>query len=118
MITRKGLTNDDVFALFSEDGREVSLFIGIPDCEKFSISKTYATSNEALRDVESYIKEFIDSHKSTLFTLAVDIDIMTGEPTEEPVNDSWKSIFEDAKTGVQDSSANIKGKIKNRFNFL
>lgn len=98
MITQKGLKTQDVFALISETMTEVSIHIGIPECEKFTVVKSYSSREEYEAEIQRDIDSFIASHTHTLFT----IDATEEEKVEEQVvNDSWGAIFNDAKDGVK-----------------
>lgn len=98
MITQQGLKNEDVFALISEDRTQVSIHIGIPECEKFTIIKSYTSSEEYKASIQNDIDAFVASHANTTFT----IDATEEEVAEEAVvNDSWSAIFNDAKEGVK-----------------
>lgn len=98
MITQKGLKQDDVFALISEDKLQVSIHVGIPECEKFTVVKSYSTTEEYQKNIQQDIDEFIASHARTTFTISATEE----EQAEETVvNDSWSAIFKDAKDGVK-----------------
>lgn len=96
MITQKGLKETDVFSLISETGMEVSIHIGIPECEKFTVTKQYASVTERDSNIQSDIDAFIASHTGTTFTVYA-----SPEEQEEVVNDSWGAIFNDAKQNVK-----------------
>jgi hypothetical protein len=98
MITKKGLDNEDVFALISEDKRQVSIHVGIPECEKFTVIKNYSSVDEYHERIQDDIEDFIISHRNTTFTIAASEEEVT---EEEVVNDSWGAIFNDAKDGLK-----------------
>jgi len=98
MITQKGLKQEDVFALISEDMLQASIHIGIPECEKFAVVKIYRTTEEYNQKIQQDIDDFISSHAGTTFTISATEE----EKVEETVvNDSWSAIFNDAKDGVR-----------------
>lgn len=96
MITQKGLKDTDVFSIISETGLIVSIHVGIPECEKFTVVKEYSSVAEREANIQSDINAFIASHTSTTFTVYA-----APEEKEEVVNDSWGSIFNDAKENVK-----------------
>lgn len=96
MITQKGLKKENVFALISEDGLEVTFYVGIPECEKFAKTHSYSSVTECYRSFDRDVTAFIKSHASTTFTIHAE-----ESEKEEVINDSWSSIFNDAKDGVK-----------------
>lgn len=96
MITQKGLKETDVFSIISETGTEVSFYIGIPECEKFTVSKTYDSIAERDQKIQQDVDDFIASHAGTTFTVQA-----SPEEADNVVNDSWSAIFNDAKENVK-----------------
>lgn len=96
MITQKGLKDADIFVLLNESKTEATFNVGFPDCEKFSMTKTYSSKNDYLKNFSSDYLEFKDSLASTVFTVSADED-----EKELAVNDSWGSIFNDAVSSVK-----------------
>lgn len=98
MITQKGLTAKDIFALISEDGTEVSINIRFAECEKFTMVKNYPSRAECNAQVQGDIDAFMASHKNTTFTVSATEEEVLEEAV---VNDSWGAIFNDAKDGLK-----------------
>lgn len=96
MITQKGLKATDVFSIIAETGTDISIHIGIPECEKFTVTKKYSSIAERDANIQSDIDTFIASHAGTTFTVHA-----APEEKEDVVNDSWGAIFNDAKQNVK-----------------
>ncbi|MBC9706053.1 MAG: hypothetical protein H9W81_13975 [Enterococcus sp.] len=96
MITQKGLLPTDVFSIICEGGKDITIHIAIPECEKFTVSKSYASITERDEHIQADIESFIASHTGTTFTVYAAPD-----EQEEVVNDSWSAIFNDAKANVK-----------------
>lgn len=96
MITQKGLNATDVFSIISETGVDVSIHVGIPECEKFTVMKNYTSIAERDANIQSDVDAFIASHAGTTFTVYA-----APEEKEEVVNDSWSAIFNDAKQNIK-----------------
>lgn len=96
MITQKGLKDGDIFAILNETKTEVTFNVGFEDCEKFSVTKKYASAEECRENFTRDLTEFQESLASTIFTVSADED-----EKELAVNDSWGSIFNDAFSSVK-----------------
>lgn len=96
MITQKGLKDEDIITIIDEDRRGVTFSVGFEDCEKFAVSKRYASAAEYQEKVDADYNEFKDNLDTTIFTVSADED-----EKELAVNDSWGSIFNDAMSSVK-----------------
>lgn len=96
MITQKGLKDSDIVVLFNENKTEATFNVGFADCEKFAVSKKYASEADYQAKFSADYLAFKDGLASTIFTVSVDED-----EKELAVNDSWGSIFNDAFSSVK-----------------
>lgn len=96
MITQKGLKDEDIVTIISENKTEATFSVGFEDCEKFSVTKKYASEKECRDKFNEDFNEFKDNLSSTIFTVSADED-----EKALAVNDSWGSIFNDAVSSVK-----------------
>lgn len=96
MNKQKGLAAEDIVAIISEDYRCLTLSVGIQGCEKYTVDKTYSDKQDYLLNSEKDIREYQKSLAHTIF-------MVEDSNTEEVavVNDSWGSIWKDAKTELK-----------------
>ena len=96
MNKQKGVAIEDIVAIASDDYQCLTLSVGFPDCEQYTVTKTYSGKQEYLANVEQDIHEYQKSLERTVFTVE-------NSDVEEPtvVNDSWGAIWKDAKSELK-----------------
>jgi hypothetical protein len=92
MIKQKGLAIDDIVAIASDDYHCLTLSVGFPGCEKYTVSKKYSDKQDYLSNVENDISDYQKSLARTLF----EVEDSNREEVAV-VNDSWGAIWKDAK---------------------
>lgn len=96
MITQKGLKDEDIITIIDENRTGVTFSVGFEDCEKFTVSKQYASEAEYQAKFDADYNEFKENLETTVFTVSADED-----EKALAVNDSWGSIFNDAMSSVK-----------------
>ena len=96
MNKQKGLAAEDIVAIVSEDYRCLTLSVGMAGCEKYTVDKSYSDKQDYLLNSEKDIRDYQKSLAHTIF-------MVEDSNTEEVavVNDSWGSIWKDAKTELK-----------------
>lgn len=100
MITQKGLKPEDVVVIIGENSLSATFSVGFAESEKHSELKHYSSKEELNRKISDDLKTYMDGLATTEFTVAKAPETLLPEP-EEPLNDSWGSLFNDLSDEVK-----------------
>lgn len=96
MNKQKGVAIEDIVAIASDDYHCLTLSVGFSGCEQYTVIKQYSGKQEYLSNVEKDISDYQKSLARTVF----EVDDSNNEEIAV-VNDSWGSIWKDAKTELK-----------------
>jgi hypothetical protein len=93
MNKQKGVAVEDIVAIASDDYHCLTLSVGFPGSEQYTISKNYSGKQDYLSNVEKDISDYQKSLAHTVFM----VEDSAMEEEAVVVNDSWGAIWKDAK---------------------
>lgn len=96
MKKQKGLAVEDIVAIIAEDYGSLTLSVGLPGHEQYTVTKEYSGKQDYLANIEQDIRDYQQSLDRTIFM----VDDANAEE-QAVVNDSWGAIWKDAKTEVK-----------------